>query len=66
MKKSMLNFDFSNKNTLPLILIILLISAIITYAFVSFLQVLLLFLWGIEQTKLQIFVIVAALKLITM
>lgn len=66
MKKSTQNFDFSDKNALPLILIILLISAIITYAFVSSLQVILLLLWGIEQTKLQIFVVVAALKLITM
>jgi hypothetical protein len=66
MKRSMLNFDFSNKNALPLILTILLISTIVTYAFVSSLQVLLFLLWGIEQTKLQIFVVVAVLKLITM
>lgn len=66
MKKSMLNFDFSDKNALPLILTILLISAVITYAFISGLQAILFLLWGVEQTKLQIFVVVAAFKLITM
>ncbi len=66
MKKSMQNFDFSDKRSISLILILLLIGAIFTYFFVWWLQILLFILWEIEQTKLQIFVVVAALKLITM
>ena len=66
MKKSMLNFDFSDKNALPLILVLIFIGGIFTYFFVWWIQMLLFMLWGVEQTKLQIFVVVAALKLITM
>lgn len=65
MKKSMQNFDFSDKKSISLILILLLVGAIFTYFFVCTIQVLLFMLWGVEQTKLQIFVIIAALKFIT-
>lgn len=66
MKKIMQNFNFSNKNSLAILLTVVLISVLLTYIFVSSLQALLLLLWGVQQTKLQIFIVIAAIKLITM
>lgn len=59
--------EFQNKKRLnPFFIFIFfaLIGGAVTYIILGWLQLLLLLLWGVSQTKLQIFVVVAFLMVI--